>query len=81
MFKLESLVKHIEDDISMIVNSGFKSILFIEFLINSLPYNYKLLMIGIVVKNLEDFIENSAGNNLLINIIESEFNYDKNQLI
>ena len=81
MFKIESLIKHIEEDISMIVNSGYKSILFIEFLIISFPYNYKLLMIGIVVKNLENFIENSAGNNLLINIIESEFNYDKNQLI
>ena len=38
-------------------------------------------MIGNVVKNLEDFIENSAGNNLLIKIIEYEFNYDINQLI
>ena len=38
-------------------------------------------MIGIVVKNLEDFFVNSAGNNLLIKIIESEFNYDINLLI
>ena len=38
-------------------------------------------MIGNVVKNLEDLIENSAGNNLLIKIIKYEYNYDINQLI
>ena len=81
MFKLESLIRNIEDEISIIVKSGHKSILFIELLVLSLPEECKYQMIGIVVKNLEVFLDNSAGRYLLIKIIESNFNYDVNLLI
>ena len=81
MFKLESLIRNIEDEILIIVKSGHKSILFIELLVVRLPEECKYQMIGIVVKNLEVFVDNSAGKYLLIKIIESNFNYDKDLLI
>ena len=37
MFKLESLISKIEDDISIVAKSGYKAILFIDLLVFNLP--------------------------------------------
>ena len=37
MFKLESIINNIENDISVFARSGYKAIMFIEFLIFDLP--------------------------------------------
>ena len=56
MFKLESLINNIEYNISIFARSGYKAILFIEFLIFDLPNELKTKMIDVVIKNLEYFI-------------------------
>ena len=52
MFKLNSLIINIEDDISIFARSGYKALMFIEFLIFNLPNEYKTKMIDIVIKRL-----------------------------
>ena len=49
MFKLESLVSNIEDDISIFARSGYKAIMFIDLLVSNLPNELKPKMIDVVI--------------------------------